>query len=425
MVAQLDPPEVQEHPMVAALATAREALASVRELQPCYLTAAQQEAVIVEASKLEAAAVALRLRVVAVAGAAAEAAGARDVGSWLSHLTNADSGPGHADATLARALDRDWVQVAHGLADGVVSPAHARVITDALDALPADLDRSLVTQAEAQLVAWAAQFRPTEVRRLGRHILDVVAPDVADAEEAKRLEAEERRAREKSSLRVKRLGDGTTRTTILQPDAEADRLLTYLDAFTSPRHEAAEGACRDQDADRIPMHRKRGHAFGALLERLDPAKLPVHGGDATTVLITVSLEALTTQLATAGIIDGDLEHGANLTASQARRLACTAKIIPAVMGGAGEILDLGRARRLFSPAQRKALRLRDRRCRAESCTIPATWTEAHHLRPWSEGGATDLDNAISLCSFHHHRIHDSRFGSDRLPNGDLRFHRRT
>ncbi|WP_192903959.1 HNH endonuclease signature motif containing protein, partial [Nocardioides albidus] len=93
--------------------------------------------------------------------------------------------------------------------------------------------------------------------------------------------------------------------------------------------------------------------------------------------------------------------------------------------GKGEILDLGRKARLFSKAQHRALRLRDRRCRAEGCTIPAAWTEAHHLQPWSQGGHTDLDDAVSLCNHHHHRIHDHAYTHGRLPNGDIRFYRRT
>jgi predicted restriction endonuclease len=69
--------------------------------------------------------------------------------------------------------------------------------------------------------------------------------------------------------------------------------------------------------------------------------------------------------------------------------------------------------------------LRDQTCRAEGCQIPATWSEAHHLVPWSQGGRTDLDTGVLLCSWHHHRAHDHTYTHERLPNGDLRFHRRT
>jgi hypothetical protein len=141
-------------------------------------------------------------------------------------------------------------------------------------------------------------------------------------------------------------------------------------------------------------------------------------------MVTIALESLTHELATGGVIDGNLAAGDNMSATAIRRLACTANIIPVVLGGKGEILDLGRTRRLFSPAQRKALRLRDKECRAEGCSIPATWCEAHHLTPWSQGGNTDLDDGILGCNFHHHRLHDPRFTHEILPNGDIRFHRR-
>jgi hypothetical protein len=53
------------------------------------------------------------------------------------------------------------------------------------------------------------------------------------------------------------------------------------------------------------------------------------------------------------------------------------------------------------------------------------WTEAHHKNPWAHGGPTDLTNAISLCSFHHHRCHDDTYLHEYLPNGDVRYKRRT
>ena len=55
---------------------------------------------------------------------------------------------------------------------------------------------------------------------------------------------------------------------------------------------------------------------------------------------------------------------------------------------------------------------------------PGTWCEAHHLNPWSSGGNTNLADGVLLCGHHHHRVHDNTYRNDRLPNGDLRFHRR-
>jgi hypothetical protein len=164
-------------------------------------------------------------------------------------------------------------------------------------------------------------------------------------------------ARRRTSLVSTRWGDGTTRITIHVPDAVATRLHTYLEAFTSPRHHGAG------EADRIPADRRRGQAFCSLLEVLDPKRMPVHGGDATTLIVTVPLEALRQELGTS-----ELAPAERLTAAETRRLACTAQIVPAVLGGASEVLDLGRSSRLFRPAQRKAMIVRDRECRVEGCS---------------------------------------------------------
>ncbi len=96
-----------------------------------------------------------------------------------------------------------------------------------------------------------------------------------------------------------------------------------------------------------------------------------------------------------------------------------------MLGGKGEILDLGRSRRLFSPAQRKAMRLRDQQCRGEGCTVPAARCEVHHDQPWSQGGKTDINHGRHYCPWHHHRAHDPNFTTENLLNGDVGFHRRS
>ena len=106
-------------------------------------------------------------------------------------------------------------------------------------------------------------------------------------------------------------------------------------------------------------------------------------------------------------------------------MACNADLVPVVLGTDSEILDFGRTARLAHPIQHRALRLRDKCCQAEDCDAPAAWTEAHHLKPWSEGGRTNLENMVLLCSSDHRRIHDPDYGHERLPSGRIRFIRRT
>ncbi|MFC6286724.1 DUF222 domain-containing protein, partial [Nocardioides sp. GCM10027114] len=148
-------------------------------------------------------------------------------------------------------------------------------------------------------------------------------------------------------------------------------------------------------------------------------RLPRHGGRATTVVVTIDLDQLRARLGAAGLGTGDL-----VSAAEAMRLACTADLVPMVLGGRGEVLHQGRAKRLFTDAQRLAMAVRDKTCRAAGCTIPATWSEAHHKHEWALGGRTDLDDGVSLCSWHHHRAHDPAYTVEFHASGEVRFHRR-
>jgi hypothetical protein len=105
-----------------------------------------------------------------------------------------------------------------------------------------------------------------------------------------------------------------------------------------------------------------------------------------------------------------------ITPATARRLACDAVLIPAVLGTAGEPLDLGRAARLVSPALRRALVLRDGGCRFPGCDRPPQWTDAHHIVAWMHGGPTDLANMILVCRHHHTLLHEGGWTIDLDPH---------
>ncbi|WP_460852622.1 HNH endonuclease signature motif containing protein [Nocardioides montaniterrae] len=405
---------VPEHPMLRAVNTSRRAFDGVASVEPVYMTPADKAAALRGLAALKAQVEEAEMRLLAASGDLAQDNGARDAGMWLAHEAHLDPQAMRAELKLAEAIDERWRQIGVAMREGFVNRAQAQVIVAALEKLPPEIDQVTRRRAEKHLVELAGQFGPRELRTLGERILAVVAPEIADEADAKALEREERSARVNTSMRFKRLGNGITRIIGQVPDAIAARFETYLDAFSSPRVSTGE---------RVPRSNRLGRAFCALLEHLDPSKLPDHGGDTTTVMVTISLDDLRRDLATAGVI-GSLDGNLRITADEARRLACTAKIIPVVLGGKGEILDLGRAQRLFKAAQRKALRLRDKQCRAEGCSIPATWCEAHHSHPWSAGGKTDLKDGVLLCSHHHHIAHDPRMTHEVMPTGAWRFHRR-
>jgi hypothetical protein len=110
----------------------------------------------------------------------------------------------------------------------------------------------------------------------------------------------------------------------------------------------------------------------------------------------------------AGATVGGVDAGTLLAPETVRRIACDAAILPAVLGTEREVLDWGRTKRLFTPGQTRRLWVRDGGCTWPGCTIPAAWTDAHHLIHWVHGGATDLDNAALLCGRHHTLVHTRR-----------------
>ncbi|GEP32616.1 HNH endonuclease [Nocardioides szechwanensis] len=405
---------LQRHPVLAAMSVVDGALAEVAEVDPIYMSTDEKAAALLGLSSLLDRVEELRMRVLAAADDVAAREGARDAAAWLAHRGRRDRGECRRGLRLARAL-REHETTARALRDGAVNVAQAEVVVRAVEALPDEVDQKVRSLAEERLVAEAGEFGPRALRVMGRRIVDVVAPEFGEGLEARQLEREEARAARCTCLTTRRNGDGTTDIRIRVADRVADRLLTYLNAFCAPRREP-----KIAPDDRRSYDQRLGEAFAAFLEAADPARMPLHGGDATTVLVHIDLETLLGGLEVALVGDEPI------SASEARRLACTAGIVPAVLGGESQVLDLGRARRLFSPAQRKALAVRQPTCRAESCDIPAAWCEAHHAGdPWSRGGRTDLDDGALLCSFHHHRAHDHHYRGDRLADGRVRFHRRT
>lgn len=420
------------HLMTETADAVQELVKAAADLNPTFMETADKAAALLTWLEVENQVAELRLRVMACAGDVAEAEGFRSVATWLAHHGRVRRADAAADLRLAEALDRTLPTLARSLREGRVTLAQAHVVARAVSEIPDSVGADVIARAEAELVRLAEDHDPSELATLGRRILEVVDPDRFEEVERRRLEDAERNARERQRLRIRSLGDGTARISGVVPDAVAARLTTYLHAFTNPR--LRDGTARPEMADdSTSTHgfgsptshpRRLAEAFGQLLETLDPRRLPIHGGDATTLTVTVSLETLRSGLGSAAIDNGADGDGFDaLSAGEARRLACTARIIPAVLGKKSEVLDLGRAARLFSPAQRRAMALRDSTCRAEGCSIPASWCEAHHLTPWSRGGRTDVDDGVLLCSHHHHRVHDPEYGHHRLPTGRLRFHR--
>ncbi|MFL6166745.1 MAG: HNH endonuclease [Ornithinibacter sp.] len=114
----------------------------------------------------------------------------------------------------------------------------------------------------------------------------------------------------------------------------------------------------------------------------------------------------------AGVVLGSTATGTLLSPEVLRRVACDAALVPYVLGTAGEELDQGRLVRLFTRAQRRRLLRRDRTCTFPGCTRPGSWTRAHHVLHWVDGGLSEIENAALVCEQHHTFIHTHRLWAE-------------
>ncbi|HEY2175541.1 MAG TPA: DUF222 domain-containing protein, partial [Mycobacteriales bacterium] len=133
---------------------------------------------------------------------------------------------------------------------------------------------------------------------------------------------------------------------------------------------------------------------------LQTGDLPDSGGQRPQVTVTLDYDTLRKQIGTA-----DLGWGGPVTPATARRIACDAQLIPVLLGGAGQPLDVGRASHTIPVGIRRALVARDRGCAFPGCDRPAAWCDGHHIQHWADGGPTALTNLVLLCGHHHRTIH--------------------
>ncbi len=271
---------------------------------------------------------------------------------------------------------------------------------------PATLTGPQRAVVEAGLVAAAARLDPPRLRAAARRALAALpVPDaVVDAHENTILVGEEERAARAARLTWHDNQDGTISGQFTVPLLAGTILAKILHQMTSPRRTPRTTSTGDPTAGGGAGSGEWAHRYGLafthLLEHLPTDHL--HPKTAATIVITLPLTDLHARLRAATLDTGD-----HISAGTARRLACTAGLLPAVLGGPSLPLDLGRRTRLFTDTHRIALATRYTSCAATGCDRPYAWTELHHRDPWSHGGPTNLDHAVPLCRAHHTQLHTS------------------
>ncbi len=293
-------------------------------------------------------------------------------------------------------------EVARGLAAGRLSVAAAAAIVALLDRVALRADRDTIAQAEATLVVQAEGLTLDQLQKILQRAEAWLDPDGVEPHE------DDLRAQESAHIYEDRNGmlvinakfapeNGAPVKTAI--DAMVGAELRHRDEGARRRARAADDALRADD--RRTVAQLQADALATICRHVlgcDRNDVPTAGA---TVVVRIDAEALHSGIGHA-TIDGISQP---VSVATARRMAAAGAIIPCVLGGDSEILDFGRARRLFTPAQKTALIERDGGC--AMCGLPPGMTQVHHVRWWErDTGPTDLNNGMLLCVRCHHRIHD-------------------
>ena len=328
---------------------------------------------------------------------------------WLrSHDPSLTAAQAKAFVTVGAALaEARWARLRLLVASQQVTVGNAAQIVefDARTTPVADPD-DLVT-ALADLTDQAPQLRPEELARLVRHHTEQVRPP----RDEDRLDRGRRDARGLWFTPPTATGMVGLRG-MLDPEGAAV-LKSAIDPLSIPCPEKDEHGRTITPDDRTPA-RRRMDALLTMVRRGVASADGVPTTDKAKVVVLVDLETLLSDLdpdipeafrrrSSSGC--GTTLSGDVLSPGVVRRLACDAEIIPMVLGGDSEPLDVGRSRRLFTRGQRLALIARDKGCSFDGCTVPATWCDAHHVVHWLHGGRTCVTNAALLCQRHHTEVH--------------------
>ncbi|WP_169734278.1 HNH endonuclease signature motif containing protein, partial [Hamadaea tsunoensis] len=438
--------------------------AAVEDLLVAPLSSLPDDALLAELSAVFTATQRLTARMVAQVGEAAARGiparhGASSTRVWLADLLAVSIRSAAGWVKLADTLP-SRPMVAEALASGALNAEQATAITRLIGDLPAEIGAAGKTRAEQVLtdLAVGQRLRPEVLAEHRRAILEAVSPETAEERLRRELERANRSAFQRRAFTLTPHGQGEYRLSGVLDSAAAAYIRAAIDPISAPRSlldrlantadpagdaepSAAEpsavagsgsaAAAADSVLGSVAGGGWAGGGFsGGLTGRLDDVvddagrdtrtaaarradaltflcaqalaegSLPESGGERPHLVVTLSWEQLRDKYSY-GILDtGDL-----LTPETVRRLACDAKIIPAVLGSEGQILDIGRARRLIDGPLRRALVLRDRGCAWPGCDRPPRWCEGHHILAWQHDGPTNLDNSTLLCGHHHREIH--------------------
>jgi hypothetical protein len=256
-------------------------------------------------------------------------------------------------------------------------------------------------EALASLTQMAQTGYDRNVIAVGRHLMGLVGGDRA-------LERNENTLRALSFLRLCPLENGMVRVSG-QLDPEAGAVLTAaLDPLSAPNPCDANGG-----RDPRPPDRRRAEALIEICRRAAAAGGSAPATTKAQIVVTIDHRSLADAVSGAGTT----LSGQVISPETVRKLACDASIIPMVLGSDSQPMDVGRTKRLVTPAMLAALWVRDKGCTFPHCGRPPLWADAHHVQHWIDGGPTALLNLTLLCGYHHTYVHQHELTAEVTAHG--------
>jgi Domain of unknown function (DUF222) len=298
--------------------------------------------------------------------------------------------------------------------DGLLDEQHLRVIQAFIRNLPETVPVDTVEKAERFLARQATKLRPDQLQKVAHQCALRINPDgkFSDAD----------RARHRGFTWCGQRTDGMSiGKLVASPELRAN-LDAWLARFAAPgmcnpddQTPCVEGEPGEESA-RGDLHspaQRQHDALNALVRaQLGDPKLGVHNGLPVTVIVSTTLQELTSAAGRAVTGGGTLLPMRDLI-----RMASHAYHYLAVFDEhSSRPLYLGRSRRVATPDQRIVLYAKDRGCTHPGCDVPGYWSEVHHIDEWAAGGLTDADKLTFACK-PHHKLVERGWWTRKLPNG--------
>jgi hypothetical protein len=323
--------------------------------------------------------------------------GYRSVARALSDLLGWDHLPARTRATIAadvhtrttpagQQLPARLPATAAAFTDGDIAVRHVEIIgrllaTDAARRLSPDT----WSAAETRLAAHARTAGPSELLAFGTELITLLDQDGPEPHDSPPPLNELRLTRHQG-------GAGGSLKGRFEDPALYDAIAAVIDAKCKPL---------TADDDRTTAQRRAealADICGYVLDHDD--QVPETGGRRPQITVLIRLEDLERR-ARAAMLD----FGGTITPASLRMLACDANVIPVVMDGKGQPLDVGLSTRVIPDGLRRAVTARDRGCAHPGCDRPPSWTDIHHIEHWGHRGPTQINNLVMLCRAHHRQIH--------------------